>query len=407
VYNLIVITKYKFRCYPHASQRRLLARTFGCVRYVYNHFLKIRSESSSPNGESVGYAASDRQLTQLKKTSDASFLNDVSAVPLQQVLRHLQSAFVNFFDGRSKYPKFKKKTHRQSAKFSKRAFTYRNGVLSVAKIGKLKVRWSRDIPHGVNPSSITVSRSPSGKYFVGLTLELPDPDPLQENSKSVGVDLGISTLATLSNGETVENPKHTNRNAKRLARLQRSLCRRRRPKGQRQSNRYMRLKRQIARVHERIADARKDTMDKLTHRLVKENGRIGIEDLSVRGMLKNHKLARAISDAGFGMFRRMLEYKAKRAGRTVVVVSRFFPSSQLCSHCGHRYSALKLGESRWTCAGCGTAHDRDVNAAKNLLAQAVGHTVSARGGTVRPAVEAKAKAKGTSRRTVNRQLRKE
>ena len=402
-YNVSVIVRYRYRCYPHADQHRMLSRTFGCVRYVYNHFLRVRSDAYTLHGERVGYAETDKRLTALKKTDDAAFLNEVSSVPLQQALRHLQAAYVNFFEGRAKYPVFKRKTHKQSATFTKSGFSYRNGVLAVAKVGPLKVRWSRDIPADVTPSSVTITRSASGRYYVTLTLDMPDPKPLPATGQSVGVDLGISRLATLSTGEFIPNPKRTANNAKRLARLQRSLCRRRRPKGQRQSSRYMRLKKRIARLHERIADARNDTLDKLTTRLVRENDRIGIEDLNVRGMVKNHALARSISDAALGTFRRMIEYKAARAGRTVLVAPPFFPSSQLCSGCGHRNQDLKLGDRRWTCPGCGISHDRDANAAKNLV-QAAGHAVSARGGSGK--TSGASAPKGTAQRTANRPTRK-
>lgn len=380
-----MLTKWRFRIEPHTAQRSLLARTFGCVRFVYNYFLRVRKDAYEQRGDSIWFSQTIRMLTVLKKQKATAFLTEVSSVPLQQALRNLDMAYTNFFAKRAKYPKFKRKTGKQSAKFMSNGFGLKGKTFTLAKMGAVKVRWSRQIPEGVKPSSVTVTLSASGRYYATFTLDLPDPAPLPTTGQDAGVDLGITTLATVATTaggvERVANPKRVQVQAKRLARLQRSLCRRRRPKGQRQSNRYMRLKQRIAKLQERIADSRKDMLDKLTAKLVKGNDRIGIENLNVSGMLKNHKIARAISDAGFGMFRQMLEYKAKRAGRTVVVVPRFFPSSQLCSICEHRYSELKLGESRWTCQGCGANHNRDENAARNLLAQAAGHAVSARGGS--------------------------
>jgi putative transposase len=373
-YNVSVKTKWRFRCYPTLDQTNHLGRTFGCCRVVYNHFLRIRTDAYRIGRRAIGYAETDRLLTALKKQEDYSWLNDVSSVPLQQALRHLQTAFVSFFEKRTGYPAFKKKTGRQSATYARSAFRWDAGNrrLLLAKVGRLKVRWSRDVT--VEPSTVTITKSPSGRYHVTLTLDIPEPEPLPKTGVTVGIDLGVNRLATLSTGERAPNPRHLGKNLEKLARLQRILSRRIRDSG-----RYRRQLRKVARLHERIADSRKDTLDKLTTRLVQEFDVLCIEDLNVLGMLRS-TLSRSLSDAALGTFRRMLEYKAKQAGKVIRVVDRFFPSSQLCSRCGHRNSGLKRNEVRWTCLGCGAEHDRDDNAAANL--KAAGHAVSARGGAV-------------------------
>lgn len=385
-------TKWRFRCYPTPEQEQHLARTFGCCRFVYNHFLALRTDAYRDGGKSVSYAETDRLLTVLKKQEDRLWLNEVSSVPLQQSLRHLQSAFVGFFEKRTAYPSFKRKGNRQSATYTRSAFRWDadNRRLLIAKIGRLKVRWSRDVM--VEPSSVTITRSPSGRYYVTLTLDLPDPEPLPRTGAVVGIDLGINRLATFSTGERIANPRFLGKRLKQLARLQQKLSRR--VKG---SWRWHRQRRKVARFQERIADARKDAMDKLTTRLVREFDVICIEDLHVRGMIQS-TLGRSLSDAALGMFRRMLEYKAERAGKTVKVIDRFFPSSQLCSRCGHRHSQLKRGDTRWTCPHCGAEHDRDDNASVNL--KAAGHAVSARGGVVSRGEGSPSFRK--PRRTVNR-----
>jgi putative transposase len=389
-----MLTKWRFRCYPTPEQAKSLSRTFGCCRFVYNHFLRLRTNAYRHGEQTVRYAETDRLLTALKKTTECTWLNEVSSVPLQQSLRHLQAAFVNFFEKRSSYPSFKKKLGRQSATYTRSGFRWDgpNRRLLVAKIGRLKVRWSRKV--SVEPSSVTITHTPSGRYFVAMTLDIPAPSPLSKSKSVIGVDLGLSRLATLSTGERVTNPQYLGKRLKRLARLQRVLSRR--VKG---SRRWHRQRKRLARLQEHIADARKDTLDKLTTRLVREHGTIVIEDLNVRGMVKNHSLARSLNDASLGTFRRMVTYKAAGAGRTLVVADRFFPSSKLCHACGHRLDSLPLSCREWNCPSCKAHHDRDDNAARNLQNLGAGHALSARGGVVsRP--EAKVSER-KPRRTVN------
>jgi putative transposase len=389
-----VKTRYRFRLYPTPEQEQQLARTFGCVRVVYNHFLRLRTDAYR-EGKQIGYHESSALLSELKKTEEYAWLNEVSCVPLQQSLRHLQTAFVNFFEKRTDYPSFKRKHAKQSAEYTRSAFRFdpNTKTLEVAKLGKLKVRWSRDFTS--LPTTVTITKRPSGRYFVTLCLDEPVRE-LPKTGKSVGVDLGINRLATLSTGEHVPNPRHLHRMGKRLARLQRRLSRR-----QKTSNRYASLKRKMARLHERIGDCRSDALHQLTTRLVRDHDLICVEDLNVCGLVQNHCLARSLSDAALGTFRRLLEYKCLRYGKTCVAVDRFFPSSKTCSACGHILAELPLSCREWDCPECKTRHDRDHNAAVNILA--VGHTESqnGRGGTRRP-VRASAR-KGKSRRNVNHQ----
>ena len=384
--------RWTFRCYPTPEQEQHLARTFGCVRFVWNWALRARTDAFRA-GERMGYPATDRALTLLKQQPETAWLNEVSSVCLQQSLRDLQVAFSSFFDKRTAYPAFKRKEARQSANYTERGFSFdaERRILKLAKIGAIKVKWSRKaIPH---PSSIRLIRTASGKYFVSLVVET-QPAPLPETGDSVGIDFGISRLATLSNGERVSNPKHGAKWQRRLAFYQKRLART--TKG---SKRRMKAKRHVARIHEKIANSRSDTLHKLSTDLVTRFDVICVEDLNLRGMVKNHNLARSLHDASIGTAIRMIEEKAERYGKTVVKIDRWFPSSKTCSDCGYIVEKLPLSVREWTCPECGTTHDRDANAAANILA--VGQTVSAHGGTVRRSRATASERK--SPRSANRQ----
>ncbi|GAA4608275.1 RNA-guided endonuclease TnpB family protein [Actinoallomurus liliacearum] len=370
---------FKYRFHPTDAQAAELSRTFGYVRKVYNLALEARSEAWWSRRERVGYNDTSAMLTAWKKTEDLGFLNEVSSVPLQQALRHLQTAFANFFAKRARYPRFKaKKKSRKSAEYTTSGFRFREGALALAKMAEpLNIVWSRPLPEGARPSTVTVSQDAAGRWFVSLLCEDPGIQPLPANGNAVGVDAGLEHLLTLSTGEKITNPRHERRDRRRLARAQRELSRKAKGDG---ANRA-KARRRVARIHARITDRRRDGLHKLTTRLVRENQVVVIEDLTVKNMLKNHALARAISDAAWSEFRSMLEYKAKWYGREVIVVDRWFPSSKLCSACGTVADTMPLNVRTWTC-GCGTTHDRDVNAAKNLLA--AGLAVSACGAAVRP-----------------------
>ena len=369
---------FKYRFSPSDAQAAELSRTFGCVRKVYNLALAARTEAWARQ-ERVSYNQTSAMLTVWKKTQELAYLNEVSSVPLQQALRHLQTAFSHFFGRRAKYPRFKsRKKSRKSAEYTTSAFRFRDGKLTLAKMAEpLDIVWSRPLPEGASPSTVTVSQDAAGRWYVSLLVEDPTVQPLPAINTAVGVDVGLDHLLTLSTGEKVANPRHERRDRARLARAQRKLAR---TAGGDGTNRR-KARQKVAKVYARITDRRRDHLHKLTTRLVRENQTIVIEDLTVRNMVKNGKLARAISDAAWADFRSMLEYKAHWYGREVIAVDRWFPSSKLCSACGTLRGKLPLNVRTWTC-DCGTTHDRDVNAANNLLA--AGLAVSVWGAGVRP-----------------------
>jgi putative transposase len=368
---------FKYRFYPSDAQAAELLRTFGCVRKVYNLALAARTEAWARQ-ERVTYHQTSAMLTAWKKTEELAYLNEVSSVPLQQTLRHLQAAFTNFFGKRAKYPRFKsRKTSRKSAEYTTSGFRFRDGNLTLAKMSEpLAIVWSRLLPEGAKPSTVTVSQDAAGRWFVSLLCEDARVEPLPTCGNAVGIDVGLDHLLTLSTGQKIANPRHERLDRARLAKAQRALAR----KAKGSANRA-KARARVARVHARITDRRRDHLHKLTTRLVRESQTLVIEDLTVRNMVKNRSLARAISDAAWAEFRSMLEYEAAWYGREVIAVDRYFPSSKLCSHCGTLAESMPLSVRTWTCA-CGTTHDRDVNAAKNLLA--AGRAVAACGAGVRP-----------------------
>jgi putative transposase len=367
---------FKYRFYPTDAQAAELTRTFGCVRKVYNLALAARTQAWTLRQERVNYNATSAMLTGWKKTDELAFLNDVSSVPLQQALRHLQVAFTNFFAKRARYPNFKsKKKSRRSAEYTTSAFRYRDGRLTLAKMAEpLAIVWSRPLPDGAGPSTVTVSCDAAGRWFVSLLCD--DVIEHVPASGAVGVDAGLDSLLALSTGQKITNLRHERVDRARLARAQRALSRKEKGSANRAKARLT-----VARVHTRITDRRRDHLHKLTTRLVRDNQTIVIEDLTVRNMVKDHHLARAISDAAWRQFRTMLEYKAAWYGREVIAVDRWFPSSRLCSACGTLAETMPLTVRAWTCR-CGTTHDRDVNAARNILAE--GLSVIACGAGVRP-----------------------
>jgi putative transposase len=382
----VVKRAFKYRFYPSAAQERELLRTFGCVRLVYNRALQARTEAWYREQRRVNYAQTSALLTEWKKTDDLAFLNEVSSVPLQQSLRHLQGAFASFFEKRSRYPRFKsRKRGRASAEYTRSAFRWRDGQLTLAKMDRpLDIVWSRPLPEDVEPTTVTVSRDPAGRWHVSILVETT-VEHLPAVAAEVGVDAGITSLLTLSrpvpgltdeHGKTI-NPKHERRDRERLARAQRALARK--EKG---SNNRAKARLRVARVHARITDRRRDFLHKATTRLVRENQTIVIEDLAVGGMLRSKRHSRAISDAAWATFRAMLAYKAEWYGRNLVAIDRWLPSSKTCSACGHLLDTLPLGVREWSCPGCGASHDRDVNAARNILA--AGRAVTACGAGVRP-----------------------
>jgi len=361
--------RYRYRIYPNDVQKKALAKLFGCVRVVWNdalaHCLELRKQGvKKPNNGDL----QKQFITQAKLTEDRVWLKEVSNIPLQQSLNDLNQAYENFFNnckGKRKGkkvnpPKFKSRKNKQSARFRKGGFKiHQHNKVYLAKIGKVKIVWSRELP--TEPSSVTVIKDAANRYFLSFVVETK-PEALEPNSQSVGIDLGITTFATLSNGEKINAPKPLKKNLKKLKRFQRSLSR-----CQKGSKRREKARLKVARLHAKIKNIRDDFLQKLSTRITRENQTVILEDLNTSGMIKNRKLSRAISDLGWRTFRTMLEYKANKYGREFQIISRWEPTSQKCSYCGFNGGKKELDVREWTCLNCGDVRDRDINAAVNIL----------------------------------------
>lgn len=372
---------YRYRFYPTPEQRLNLAQTFGCVRYVYNWALRLRSDAYHTEGKTLRYGDTSAMLTDLKKDADHVWLNDVSSVPTQQTLRHLEKAYTNFFQGRARFPSFKAKRHKQSAEYTSSGYRLRDSgmegrplVYLAKQSAPLKIRWSRPLPSA--PKTIIVTRDAAGRYFVSFRVVI-EPDTLPPKAKAVGLDMGLTHAVITSDGWKGHNPRHHARDLAKLRRAQKALARK--EKGSRNRDK---ARRRVAKIHAKITDRRSDYLHKLTTRIVRENGMICVESLRVANMMRNHCLARSIADASWGEMLRQLEYKAEWYGRTLVKIDQWYPSSKRCSDCGHVQGEMPLNVRRWVCPECGVEHDRDVNAAINILA--AGQAVIASGDDVRP-----------------------
>ena len=398
---------YRCRAYPGEAQQQVLARTFGCVRLVWNRTLADRHRLYRMGGKSLSYAASDAALTVLKKDPDLAFLNEVSSVPLQQTLRHQYKAFSAFFAKRARYPRFKSRYSRQSATYTRSAFRMKDGALWLAKTtDPLAFVWSwpgADVTR-LDPTTVTVSREPCGRWYVSFAVEVADPEHLPATGAVAGIDLGIKDFAVTSDGEKIANPRKLARRAHALARYQRRLAR-----CQKGSANRAKAKAKVARAHRKVRASRADFLHRASTRLVRDHDAIVAEDLAVANLTRRPKpkpdpdrpgkylpngtrakagLNKSISAAGWGEFRRQLEYKTAKYGRRLIVIDRWYPSSKTCSSCGYLLGALSLKTRHWTCPSCRTRHDRDLNAAKNIcaagLAVGTGNGADACGADVRP-----------------------
>ena len=353
----------KFRAYPNAEQKNLIDRTFGCCRLIYNKGLDMR-KTAFVDGAQIGYTQTSAMLTDLKKLKNMAFLKDVDSIALQQSLRDLDRAYKNFFSKRSGYPRFKSKhDHFQSYRTINQGDNIRivGKYLKLPKLGYLKIKQSMNVSHINN---VTIERTPTGKYFIVLNVEFT-PEIRPNDGCIIGIDVGIKDFYTDSNGNTVDNPKFLEKTTKKLIREQRKLSRK-----QKDSNNRNKQRLRVARVHERITNQRNDFLQKQSTILIRENQTVCVEDLNIKGMVRNHKLARSISSASWSKFYEMLEYKASWYGCEIIKVPTFYPSSQTCNVCGYKNPIIKnLSIRYWECPQCHTKHDRDTNAAINILSK--------------------------------------
>jgi putative transposase len=366
--------RYRYRIEPTAAQQRTLARVFGCVRVVFNDALRIRDEAYRAGVKLSDGEIQRRVITQAKRTAERSWLAEVASVALVQSVNDSRRAWRNFFDSHTGKrggckvgrPRMKsKKDHRQSFRLTRNGFRIRtNGRLFLAKVGEVRLRWSRELPS--EPSSVTIIREPDGHYYASFVVEV-EPTPQPQLEREAGVDLGIARLATIADSDgqrtDVENPKYLICKLRKVRRLEREKSRR-----QKGSNNRDKTRQRVAVVHNKVARARRDFHHKQALALVRDNQVIHVEDLHISGMVRNRRLSRAISDAGWSQFVRIIAEKADRSGRSVHEVSRWLASSKTCSACGHRLDELPLQIRQWTCPSCQALHDRDHNAAKTILA---------------------------------------
>jgi putative transposase len=372
--------RYKYRIYPYPNQQVALAKAFGCARVVWNDALAKSQEM---------YVAKEKYninqlmklcITEAKKSKKRYWLSEVSNVVLQQSLRDLDIAYCNWWSSCSgkrkgrkvEKPKFKKHKNQQTIRFVGKSLKTNDSTVWVSKVGKIPIIWSRPLPS--KPSSVTIIKDCSGRYFASFVVEV-EPELLPESPNKIGIDLGLESLAVTSNGEKFIPPKFLRKALKRIKKLQSNLSRKK--KG---SNRREVARKKLAKLHAHVSDSRLDFLHKLSTKLINENQVIVLEDLDVSNMMKNKRLAKSITDAGWRTLRTLLEAKAVMYGRKVIVINRWFASSQICSTCGHNDGKKELSVRNWICSNCGAEHDRDVNAAQNILAAGLAESQNGRRG---------------------------
>ncbi|KGA97290.1 transposase [Alkalihalobacillus alcalophilus ATCC 27647 = CGMCC 1.3604] len=369
---MLINKAYKFRLYPSKEQEIFIAKTIGCSRFVFNRFLGQWNDTYQETGKGLTYNACSAELTQLKK--EFVWLKEVDSIALQSSLKNLADSFTRFFKKQNKAPRFKSKKNQVQSYTTKETnsnMAIVDNKIKLPKLGYVRLAKSREVEGRI--LSATVRRNPSGKFFVSIVVET-DVQPLKKTESSIGIDLGITDFAVLSDGRKIDNNKFTSKMEKKLKREQRKLSRRAlhaKNKGIHlfDAKNYQKQKRRVARLHERVMNQRDDFLHKLSTDIIKNHDVICIEDLNTKGMLRNHKLAKSISDVSWSAFVSKLEYKAKWYGKTIVKISRWYPSSQICSECGHQDGKKSLEIRDWTCPIFDKHHDRDINASQNILAE--------------------------------------
>ncbi|MBD1878263.1 RNA-guided endonuclease TnpB family protein [Coleofasciculus sp. FACHB-T130] len=381
------------RLYPTKEQEILLAQTFGCSRWWWNYALNKSIETYKETGKGLGRAALNAFLPTLKKAEDTAWLAECYSQVLQAATLNLTTAYKNFFEKRAGFPQFKFKHGKQSVQYPQNVKIVDSNIKLPGNIGIVKAKIHRQIEGRIK--TVTVSKTPSGKYFASILTEVAGEKPPTAEGKIYGVDLGLKHFAIVTDGEKVskyDNPKHLAKHEKNLKCKQQKLARKR--KGSNSRHKYRKV---VAKVYERITNSRQDFLHKLSHKLVSDSQAIIVEDLHVKGMVRNHKLAKAISDVGWGTFTNFLAYKLERKGGKLIEIDRWFPSSKLCSNCFNQIGEMSLEVREWTCPHCNTHHDRDGNAAINIRAEGIrmlkaeGSAVSAVGGEIRPRLGRKSK----------------
>lgn len=391
---MIINKTYSFRIYPSDKQKELLAQHFGCCRFIYNHFLHRRidfyTENKDKEKQSLTYHDTAGMLTKLKRLPEYVWLNAVNSQSLQQSLRRLDTAYNNFFNKRADFPKFKSKRAKHSFLIPQHfSINFEACMLFIPKIESIKIILHRKIEGDMK--SVNISKTPSGKYFASILCEIEKSVTSKKKGNQIGIDLGIKSFLVSSNGEKINHPQYFRNSENKLAKIQRRLSRKKK-----ESNRRNKIRIKVARIHEKISNQRKDFLHKLSHRLVSENQAIFAEDLNVKGIMTNRRLAKSVSESGWSEFVRQLKYKSDWNGVSFVQINRFFPSSKRCNSCGWINEFLSLKDREWTCQRCSQVVDRDCNAAQNILQFGqlqVGQELSkllkrsGRGGAARPLTE--------------------